>query len=195
MNYNRGVRTPYYLNHPGFPCSSPKYQRTYYRQRGKRYHHRHKYTAGAKSHSYTEHIGKGNFPKPKHKKIDDRWRPCIASAVEGLPQNHSVGVKEKSISNNSQTIHAVLRYVRIVCVEPNNLWCEDDKSEANNAKEDHVVESGLPHSSFRSIRIARTQCLPNHCCRGIRHSPRWQKREQNHPYAERVTCHRIASKA
>ena len=71
-----------------------------------------------------QNVRERDFPQPEDEQVDDRRRPGVARTIERLSQYHAVGVEEEAVRNDAQAINAILRDVRIGCIEPNDLWRE-----------------------------------------------------------------------
>src|SRR5687768_6875016 len=77
---------------PGLPLSLPEQHRTDDRQSGKRDGDRDEYPGWPHVEYNREHIRQWNLPQPENEEIDPCRSPCIAGAVEGAGQHHSVRV-------------------------------------------------------------------------------------------------------
>src|SRR4029079_19219958 len=78
-------------------------------------------TLGTHAELATEDISERDFPEPEDEKVDDRRRPGVAGAVERLSERHAVGVKQKSVSDDAETVHTVMSDFRGGIVEPDDL--------------------------------------------------------------------------
>src|SRR5690349_24901787 len=135
MKPDRTVRTCYSeiegLNHPFLPATAPEYQTTDHRQSRKRDSHRDENAVRSPSESHAQDVSERNFPQPKHKQIDNRRSPRIAGAIKRLTEHHAVGIEQKAISHCSQAVDTVLSDIRIVRVEPDDLWREENEKQSN----------------------------------------------------------------
>src|ERR1041385_549185 len=175
------------------PVAAAEYQRTDHREGRKRDRYRPEHATRTECQPHAEHVAKWDFPKPEDKQVDDCRRPCVAGTVERLPKNHAAGVKQKTIRHDAKTIDTVLRDVRLVGVEPDDLRRKEYEYEADDSKEDHVVKPGLPNSAFCARRILRSQRLTDHRRCRIGHSPRRQEPEKDHANPDRIARRGIAA--
>src|SRR6185369_5148427 len=65
-------------------------------------------TLGTHAKLDAQDVTQRDFPEPEDEKVDDRGRPGVAGAVERLSEHHTVGVKQKPVSDDAKTVHTVV---------------------------------------------------------------------------------------
>src|SRR4051812_16259297 len=76
---------------------------------------------------YTQHECQRLLEDPVPKKVDPRWRPCIARSVEGLHNHFSVGPKDVTTADDPQAACAVTDHLRVAAEHSNQLRRKDEE--------------------------------------------------------------------
>src|SRR2546423_11749994 len=109
-----------------------------------------------------EYIGERNSPRPEHEKVDPRWRPGVARAIECTGQHHSVSVERKTKGNCAQARDRVPGHSRIRRKNGRNRPGERYEDHANAAEKRKVVSPRHPHRLFGAFWLPRAACLSYH---------------------------------
>src|SRR5262245_49377191 len=115
-------------------------------------------------------VCKGDLEDPKDKEIYPRWRPRVPGPIEGRFKNHSKGVKEKAVRNNTYRIGGKGEFLRFGGKNPGDLLGEHNEQETDRCLHNTVVESGLPDRLFGALRLSRAEILADKSSRRIRQS-------------------------
>src|SRR5579864_378281 len=81
---------------------------------------------------------------PVHKKVDPRWRPCIARSVEGLHNHLTIGPQDVTATDDSQAACAVTDHLRVAAEHSDQLRRKDEETHRHYRQKNSVEETGAP---------------------------------------------------
>src|SRR5690242_7924339 len=81
---------------------------------------------------------------PVHKKVDPRWRPCIARSVESLHNHLAVGPQDVATADDPQTACAVADHLRVAAEHSNQLRRKDEEPQRDYRQKNRIEETGAP---------------------------------------------------
>src|SRR5713226_8758217 len=127
--------------------------------------------AGVHTGGNRQEVGQGNFQEPEAEEIHNGGRDGVASTVKGLEHDHAVGIADVAVAENSQAGDGQRNDERIAGEETNNRFGEDHEEQADDAEKDHVVKTGAPDGSFRTLGLLGAEVLANEGGGGVAETP------------------------
>jgi hypothetical protein len=126
---------------------------------------------GVQTGVHCQHVGHRNFQKPKTEEIHDGRCDGVSSSVKRLQHDHSIGVTDVAVTDNSQTRGRERNHRGIVGEKANDGAGEDYENHADDAEKHHIVKPGSPHGGFRALRLPGAEILAYQGGRGVAQAP------------------------
>jgi len=157
---------------------------------GLRDHDGPKDATGTHVHGDGEKIGEGYLQQPETEEMHDGRSDGVASAVEGLEHDHAVGIADVAVAENAQAGDGQRDDERVVGEKTNDGLGKDDKEDADDAEENHVVEAGAPDGSFRALGLLGAEILADEGGGSVAEAPAGHQHEDEYANGDGVAGER-----